>query len=567
MAKIVQYQPNQVQTQVAAKPQAQNVSSAAFGGDIAEGFAAVAKISFDIKQRVDTTSAEEALVNFEREKNKVFFDPDNGYFNTQGRNAYDKSTETTEALNKLKRDYGDKLNPQARMMFDSVADKHITKSNVDIARHASKGLKAWEVATVESQVENTLENASLYWRDSLGPLKKDDQGRIIPTDLDVQLKLGQDHVRQAAQMQGLGPEATAEKLQTYNSSFAGATIAAALQSSAAEGKAAYEKLQTKLEGPDKVKVQTAIEKKEKSEKTQADANAAVLTAGRLVNQYDNREDIINEINKIKDPELRKKTQTETMVQFNQKKTAEKETAAKHYDTAIDFVNRGGTPMQFQSANPEAWEGMTSKQQNNLLAGKHMTTDQVRFNSVLSLPRSELAKVDPTDYADIFKPSDVSKLRSAVDKAKKGQSVTSIQTPAKKIKLVAEQFFGKEKTWANNKTKSAKVQALMNDAQGIIEAAEEDKGGKLTPSELDKVLSTYSREFAAERSAFGFDWLASDLNINLKNAEPEQITELGKLTDRLGDTAVKETVDFLESKDQPVTVENIIKVMRKAKVTK
>lgn len=546
---IIQYEPNQVQQQVVAGPKARSAPAAAFGGDVASGLADVAKATFDMKNRIDTTTAEEALVKFERDKNDTFFNPDTGYFNTQGRNAYDNSVATTKKLEELKINYGESLNPQSKAMFDRVADNHIMKSNVDIARHASKGLKAWEISTIEAQIENSLENASFRWDN--------------PEELGVQRVLGRQAVIDSSDMMGDGPEAKAEKLQTFESAFAGSTITAATANSAAEGQAALDKYGSKLESPDKFKIENMIEKKAKVEKTQADATAATLTANRLVNQYDSKNQIIDEVKKIKDPELQKKTMTESMTQYDRKVQADKELELENYKLGIDHFNGRGTAGEFQAQNAAAWEGMSPTQRNNLLSGKYTITDQIEFNSVMTLPRSQLAEVNPNDYADVFAPADVSKLRSAVDKAKKGQSVTSVQTASQKTNLIAEQFFGKKSTWKGNKDKSAKVQGLMTAVQGDIEEAEEIKGGKLTPTEVDTVLADFSRRFVVERSAFGFDFLAFDTDIDLSNTSPEQVSELSKFVNKHGEASFQEVTDMLESKDKPITIDTILSTYRQA----
>lgn len=287
MPKIAQYDSTPVTRQVVKQPQAQDAPAAAFGGDIAKGVFDIAKAGVAIKQRIDTTTAEEALVQFERDKNDIFFNPDSGYFNTQGRDAYDNSQAATKALEDLKKQYGEKLGVQAKSMFDGAADKHITRSQQDIARHASKGLKAWEISTIEAQVENSIENASLYWGD------KD--------LLRVQRVLGKQAIFDSAKMMGLGFEATAEKVQTFESSFARASIEAAVQNSAADGEDALKDYGDRLESPDKIKMGKMIEKKAEVEKTEADARMATLTATRLVDQYDSRFDVQAEVNKIKDP--------------------------------------------------------------------------------------------------------------------------------------------------------------------------------------------------------------------------------------------------------------------------
>jgi len=548
MPKIIQYEPDQVATKVVAGPTVRSAPTAAFGGDVATGLAAITQAGFDMKNRIDTTSAEEALVKFERDKNDTFFNPDNGYFNTQGKNAYDSSIATTKTLEELKKNYGESLNPEAKRMFDTVADKHITRSNVDIARHASKGLKAWEISTIEAQAENSLENASLYWDD--------------PDKLRVQNVLGRQAVIDSSDMMGDSAEAKAEKLQTFESAFASSTIKAATAASSVLGQEALDKYGKRIE-EGTAKFETAIEKKAKIEKTQADATAATLTANRLVDQYDSKNQIIDEVKKIKDPELQKKTMTESMTQYNRKVQADKELQLKNYELGIEHFNKGGTAGEFQAQNPVAWEGMSSKQRNNLLAGRHTTTDQIQFNTVMTLPRNQLKDINATDYADVFAPADVSKLRSAVDKAKKGQSVTSVQTASQKTNLIAEQFFGKKSTWKGNKVKSAKVQGLMTAVQGSIEEAEDLKGGKLTPTEVDTLLADFSRRFVVERSALGLDILAFDIDIDLSNTSPEQVSELSKFVTQHGEASFQEVTDILESKDKPVTIDTILSTYRQA----
>lgn len=524
-----------------------SASAATFGAPIAEGLSQLAKTSFDIKQRIDTTAAEEAAVQFEREKNKLFYDPDKGYFNTQGKTAYDQSMQAKKSLEELKKQFGDNLNPEAKRMFNRVADQHITKGNVSIAQHASKGMKAWEVATIESQVENTIENSSLYWQN--------------PKELEVQRALGRQAIMDSMQLQGLtDPAIVNEKLQTFDSSFASSTIAAATNSSAEEGQALYDKYVKRLEGPDRVKMEKLIASKVKEEKTQTDAAFVMGTANKLVDQYDNRDDIMNEVNKIEDPELRKKVQSEVNTQFNIKKNGEKERQANHYSDAIDMVNGGMSATQIQAQHPKVWEGMSPGQRNNILAGKHMTTDQIKFNAVMTLPRKELAQVNPNDYVDVFRKQDMDKLRTAVNKAKQGQTYTSITSPNKKVTTVAERFFGKQKSWQSNKEKGAKVQEFMNEVQGRIEEAESDKGAKLTPVELDGIVNEYSREYVIERKFMGFDWLSPDLKLNIKEAPPKQIRELNQFVEKYGENTLQDIANKLEENNKPVNMETILQVI-------
>jgi len=549
MPKVAQYGAPQVRSQVVAQPKAQSAPAAAFGAPIAEGVLDIAQAGIDIKQRVDTTSAEEALVRFERDKNDLFFNPDNGYFNTQGRNAYDNSASASQALGDLKTKYGDTLGQQAKLMFDGAADQHITRSQLDITKHASKGLKTWEAATLEAQVENSVENASLYWND--------------PDRLRVQSVVGEQAVIDAAGISGIGPEATAERLQTFRSSFARSTVEAATQSSAAEGKVALDEYGDRLEGPDKVKMEGAIERKAKVEKTQADAQSAVLTATRLVDQHENLSDVIEEVNKIEDSELRKKTMTEARTQYSLGQTAKKQEQNDNYQASIDQVNKGMTPAQIEASNPEAWLGMSDIQRNNILSGKHMITDQVLLHSLRSLPTKQKAQLNAVDYSDKLKPADLQKLTTEIESAKKGKPGSRVKALSTKAMEAAESAYGRKSKWAskggNMSNKGKLANQFLSDVQDAIDEFEDEAGRKITPAEENQLLGEFTRGIVVERSALGFDILAADVEIDLSNSPPKDVRLLNRVIDNTPDVDMDDLTSayqYLIDNNQPVTAGNL-----------
>jgi hypothetical protein len=557
MPKVAQYDGNRVRTEVVRQPLAQDAPTAAFGGSIAKGVADLAQSGIKIKQRVDTTSAEEALVAFERDKNDIFFNPDTGYFNTQGRNAYDNSTIATQSLEDLKKQHSKTLGEQARIMFEKSADAHITRGQSDIARHASKGLKAWEISTLESQVENSIENASLYYDD--------------PDQLRVQTALGRQAIIDSSELAGIGPEATAEKLQTFDSSFAKTSIEAALSSSAAEGEKALETYSDRLEGPDKIKLEKQLDKIKEAEKTQANANAAVLASTALVDQYDSRSDVREAVNEIEDPELRKVTMTEAMSQFSRKEQAEKEKENAFYQNAISLVNEGATPSEIAAQDADAWLGMTDIQRNNILSGKHMITDQALFQSLRSLPASEKAKLNAVDYSAKLKPTDLNKLTTEIEAAKKGKQGSRIRSLASKSMGAAEAAFGKKTKWTTKRGKPTERGILANqfisDLQEVIDEAELEKQGRITPAEEDKIIGEFTRQIAIERSRFGFDILAADIEIDLSNTPPNDLRMLNRIVDGTPNIDLDDLASsyrLLVDSEIPITPDNLREVYRQGR---
>lgn len=547
MPKVAQYTPNQIESTVVSQPRA-NLKSLDLS-PLAKGLDDISNVAGMVSDRINTTSAEEALVKFERDKNDIFFNPDSGYFNTQGRFAYDSAVSTNDAVTKLKKTYGDTLSPAARAKFDKVADQHITRAQSDIAQHSSKGLQTWEVATIESQVENTLENASLYWNQA--------------DKLKIQRVLGEQSILESSKMTGIGPEATAEKLQTFRSSFAASAITAATLKSSADGSKAFDQYGDHLEGPQKVKMQSAIETKQKSEKIQFDAQHATLTATNLVSVYDNRSDIIDEVNKIKDPVLRKKTMSQAMYSYGQKKTAEAEERADLFEDAESHVIAGGTAETFQAQNPEAWLKLSPKQQQSISGGKAISTDWTIYSDVITMPKEQLAKVNPDDYFPNLAVAERKTLISAVKSAKgigsssEKDSSQVGRTRTTQTNLAVEQLFGKKSKW--KKDEISKVNSFYSMLDGEVSFRESEKGAKLTSEEYTNLLSGLTREVVQDKSSLfwvntPFDSIAG---IPLHKGETTSTIEDIPAED------MSELTNFLRSNNIPVTADNLIKVYKQA----
>jgi len=539
--KVAQYGGQQVLTEVTRQPRADaSAGSAVFQSNIraAQGAESLVQAGVQVKQRIDTTSAEEALVMFERDKNELFFNPESGYFNTQGKNAFDSAEATTGALDKLKKQYGEALNQNSKSMFDKSAGTHITRAQADIARHSSKGLQAWEVATIRSQVENTVENASLYWNQ--------------PDRLAVQNALGRQAVIDSAELEGIGAEATNERLQTYDSSFIKNAITAAVGSSASEGATLFEKHGGQLEGPDKIKLEKSIVAKAKAEKLQEDSRQAIVAGNQLVDRYDSREEVRSEVNKIKDPELRKKTMSESMRQFNLKKQGESEARAASFERAESHVIEGGSAETYQAEDPEGWQRLTAKQRGSISAGKATITDWNTYSELMTLPKGQLAKINPTEHFHELAPGERSKLISAVKSAGgTGSSSDRIdhqvgRTRSSQTTSAVEQVLGKKTKWSDEKREQAN--AFYDLLDGEVKFRESEKGGTLTSEEFTDVLSDLTREVTIGRSAFGVDFLVPDATLSVTDIPPADLRALSK---------------FLRSNGVPVTADNLAKAQRQA----
>lgn len=542
MPRVAQYQPDQALTEVVSQHRTSaGAGNAVFQSNIqaAQSLADVGKAAVGMKDRIDTTSAEEALVQFERDKNSLFFNPENGYFNSQGRDAFGAASSAIQALEDLKKKYGESLNSSnSKLMFDRAADAHITKGRADIGRHASRGFQAWENATAKAQVENTIENASLYWNQ--------------PDQIRVQNALGRQAVIDTAKREGIGAEATAERLQTFDSSFARAAIDAATASSAASGQEALDEYGDKLEGSDKVKMEKTVVAKAKAEKTQADARQAVVVGTRLVDTFDDRESIRKQVNTIEDPDLRKKTMTEAMRQFNLKKQAENEAQSESFERAESHIIEGGSAETFKAEDPEGWDRLSVEQKRSIESGKAVITDWNVYSELMTMPREQLAKVNPVEHFDKMAPAERNKLIAAVKSANgTGSSREKIdhqvgRTRTSQTTAAIEQVLGKKSKWTeDHRVKANAFYSLLDEEVAFRESQQE---GSLTSEQFTGVLSDLTRKVTIERTFAGIDILVPDVEQDVTDIPPENLRVLSK---------------FLRDNGIPVTADNLAKAQRQA----
>ena len=533
MPKITEYGGPQVETRVppGARAQQQRIPTA---GDFVPALQQTAQTLDQIYKRKDETAAEEALVNFERDKNKLFFDPDKGYFNSQGRDAYDGAKAASESLEELKKQYSKDLTPRAQQAFDRAAAAHITRGNADIMQHASRNLDAWEIATIKARVENTLESSQLYWNE--------------PDRLKVQNALGRQSVIDAAKREGIDGEALNERLQTYDSSFAKGVITAATSTSSVTGKEALEKYGSMLEAQDKLSIESAIAKKEKAEATQKNAAQATLIGTNLVNTFAEapgaRNLIIEEINKIDDPELRKETQKEAMRQLDAKKKADSEERANIFEEAQSFImDQGGTAQQMKTTNPEAWWKMTPTQRRSLENGEAIETDMQAFNNVILLPPRKLAEVDPNEYVGVWNKSEVDKLRTAVKSARNSGTDHQVgRTRAAETKETVRQLFGEPPKGGYKGDELEQVNAFHRMLTSELEFRENEKGKPLSSTEYTDLLNDMTRKVRVVKN-----WWP-DSNLDITDIPAEDLSALS---------------DYLHEKGYPVTADNLIKAYRDA----
>ncbi len=485
-----------------------------------------------MNERVNTTAAEEQLVKFTRDKNDLFFNQENGYFNTSGRDAFDGAKPFTQQIEDLQRVHADELaSTGARNMFVRASDSQVTGARADVMRHASAQFTAWETATINSRIENSLENSALYWND--------------PDKLAENLELGRMSVIDLGAISGASPNTIAEDIQTFNSKFAVANIEGALTSSASAAMRALADSKELLEGPDINALQVKIDRQFKVEKNQANSLAAVQVGGSLVQEHGDkanaRQIIIDRVNMIDDIEIRDKAMRESMYQLNLHLTATSERRGASFEAAEDFLLSGGSVEQFTAQNPNAWDDLTAGQKSRLMSGKPVSTNFAALSELLLLPPDKLAKVDPAAHFHKLSPGDRQRLISAVKSAREGDGGAQVgRSRTSQITLTMEQFFGRRASWNNKDRESA--DAIYAALTAEEKFREESKGAPLTSAEFTSMLGDMSREVSINRSRI----IPGSTDFSITDVPAEDI---GAITAEL------------HRRGKPATADNILQVFR------
>jgi Holliday junction resolvasome RuvABC endonuclease subunit len=536
--------------------------------NLGTGITRLAAAAAAMQERVNTTAAEEALVNFEREKNNAFFDPDNGYFNTQGKVAYDKAKETRESLVELQNRYSESLeSPQAREMFDRAATQHLTRAETEIMRHASNQYSAWEQRVIGARVENSLDNASRYWNDPEQLATNFELGRQSIIDMayargDISQANEQDLIdmgvipgeksdrtpEQIAQIQQEQSESlriVTEEVHNFDSKFAMNAIESAINTSAAAGQTMLADMSSLLETRDLINIQTKIDQKTVAETTQRNAAAAITISNSLVSQYGdepNAQQLINaEVNAIEDTDLQERVRRESRYQLGLKMQADSEARGQYFIGAEAALMTGSSIDQWIAGNADQWHAMEPNQQKVLLAGPVTQTNFNVLSDLLLKPASELARINPPDYFTHLAEGDRMRLINAVEAARTGSPESQIgRTITQQITSSVEQIFGEPNK--RNNEESKQVDAFYATVTAEMAYRSSQLQRPLTSEEVTSMLSDMTREVIIEKR-----WWP-DTTMTMADIPAADMQPLS---------------DFLRQSGYPVTSENLIRAYRQA----
>lgn len=488
---------------------ASDVSSGAQA--IAGAIAGVGEESQKIVTRMNTTAAEDAMVRFERDKNNLFFNGESGYFNTQGKAAVDNMQSTNDALTKLQQQYAGELeSSEARRMFERASSARVTRDQASILQHSAKGQRVFEAATLEATTDNAIENAALYWNN-------DDE-------LTINRISGKQAILDQSNVLGQDPSITAEKLQTYESTFMSTAIKASLDSGdVARAKSLMDKHEKMLEGPDKVELDKMITAEDDKQYITAQAALIIASGGTL---DEKREKWLEETDPVKQKAIRQLVVNDDNIQ---RKIRDDQTKAAYNSIGLSVLDGGSTTELTAETREELgfnrMKTLTDLE-NKIAAGQTIITDWTTYSGLLLLPDEELKKVEPTDHFDKLAPAQRSALISAVDsvrnpKAPKSAALTDGVSRATQVSGTLKVLIPRKP--ASYTEEDHEFVNWFNEEMVRQVAAEESATGKkITPERYSEILSKFRHKVVTEDSYkfLGFIPTFGDEEVGLRDISTE-----------------------------------------------
>lgn len=283
---------------------------------------AVGKVASQFEQaqvEIDQTYAEEARIGFDKELTSIFHDPDKGYFNTSGKNAYEGQADAIKAMTEARKKWAASLSPAQQRMFAGVADKMISSNEKSVMTHAANGRKVWDIATQEAVVENSVEKAIINFQN-------DDEIR-------VQLATMRQSISNASKTKGIGPEATNERLQTATSKFYSAVLNRAISDDFDRAENLLGRYGEYLEPDDRAKIDSAM-------KSTMNKRSAFASVDKWISEGLTTSEAMTEAQKIKDPEVRQLTENRFLKQQQIKATEQSRIEIEATDRVYQAYSSG-----------------------------------------------------------------------------------------------------------------------------------------------------------------------------------------------------------------------------------
>ncbi len=432
--------------------------------------AEVERIGFEMQQEDDETRANDALTQYNQGMRDLMHNPETGYLNQKGENAYRNFSTTNEQIESLRQQLADDLdNDRQRDLFLRTSQKQ-TDSYLDSAsRHASSERQVWLKATQEASVEDTIEDAAANYT----------QPDIVRNNM---IK-GEMTLQEMASDEGWSKEVLNERLDDYRSNAHISVMNRMVANNDYESAQAwFSNNKDAIDGTKHAEIESRLN--DGVINNQARRNVeAIYDSNTPINTLTKEARDSTDNTQLADEMVRR-----LKIMRDEDLEAEKAIQNESYELGgFIIIDQGGSTDDIPRS---AWENMTTQQKVSLKTleskSENRTTDIATWNAI-----NQMAIEDPKQFSELpllnfasnLSLSDFQEFGKLQRKYKDQdqQTISSVQSLGTK---------------ANNALKAVNIdidedrgQKFMRAFQQQVSRFEQATGERIQPNEVDKIIDT------------------------------------------------------------------------------
>jgi len=510
-----------VQQQVVSQPLARSVDISSGTRALGQAVEGVGQDLFKMRDKQEKAEANSALQSFEQEKNEILFNPDNGYYNTQGRNAVDGLEPAQKKLDETLKRYRDSFeNPRIAGIFDAAANARIVRDQQGMLTHSNKGQRVWDLGNAKAELDTSVNNANLYYND--------------PERLKIQITSAELAVHDAANITGTDPKIA---LVNARSAVVKSAIDGALSRKDYDTAESLREQYDKLLANDTDRVAA-----DKSITAARDKQAVAGHVADIYNPVKPLNEMLKEARQIEDKDQRKSVETQLGNMFTRDEKARNQVTEEMFNDAALKIEQGQSYADLEIQNPALMESLSPSERESLrsvesrrMKRELVVTDESTKNNLLGMTSEQLITTKPSDYVNLLNTKDYSSYIERRRRAVEGQENEEDKfgrTKSTALNSTIKQIYGKkpDPEQINAFSKFVGDQAAVENVQSM--------------QQYEELLARAASKFVIEKPLW-FD----DNDATIKKIPAEHLPAIA---------------DELRRTSKPVTPENMFFIYKSAK---
>lgn len=379
------------------EPQTSNV-------DWSETFGTLVDQGREFVDDIATTQATEALNKFKEEVRTRLWDPESGYFNSEGKQAYVNYEETIQSLQDLKQKYIQNLSVLAQSKFEEAASAELDNAILNIKQHAVQGQEVWQEKESELAIQGIIQDAS-----TLG---------TNPEMLAVKMQAGMGMIVDRANENGWGQDVAQEQIDIFKSNYLSSAVRGLLaMGNVEEAKALFEQHKDDIQGSDFTNLMAEFQ-----QRAQQAAEAAELQRVDGIFQTiisNNPGDVVGALRAAMSlpGELAVDMRGRVLDYYGDIQYARELAADRAYrqlkKVASDVPN--ATPGWLATNYPNRWQALTVEMQNSFQQAPEPKPDLTM--QILTAPAAEVADLSPSKIRANFPDQQADKIIDEIEQAR------------------------------------------------------------------------------------------------------------------------------------------------------